>query len=169
MSKFTKELRRKIVEDFSRRHNGQYDPALFLKEVGEIGETHPAHGWFEWDGDKAAKEYNLWQARAFVKDLRITFEVEEVSGGKPIKITIEAPMMISPVAGRSNGGGYVCFNPDDPTHQAEHCNQAAAALRSWLNRYQAALIHAGFGVKSVEMIAVALEAVHPPAVEQAAA
>ncbi|WP_152977587.1 hypothetical protein [Bradyrhizobium pachyrhizi] len=169
MARFTRDLRQQIVEEFSRRHNGQYDPSLFLKEVQDVGETHPAHGWFEWDQDKATREYNLWQARAFVKDLRIKFEVEEVGRAKPVTITTEAPLVISPTSGRGDGGGYFRFNPNDPAHQAEHCHQAAVALRSWLNRYQAALIYAGFGVKSVEMIAGALEAVQAPADIQAAA
>lgn len=169
MSKFTKELRQQIVEDFARKHNGQYDPALFLKEVRDTGKTHPAYGWFEWDNKKAANEYNLWQARAFAKDLRIKFEVEEVgrSGSVTVK-SVEAPLVISPMAGRGDGGGYVSFDPNSPAHQAEHCHQAAAALRSWLKRYQAALVHAGYGVKSVESIADALESIQAPALVEAA-
>lgn len=131
MTRFTKELRQQIVEDFSRRHNGQYDPSLFLKEVKEIGESHPAYGWFEWNTEKAVQEYQLWQARSFAKDLRINFTVEEVGRGGAVTVkTSEMPMVISPSAGRKNGGGYVLTDPNDPAHQAEHCHQAAAALRS---------------------------------------
>jgi len=169
MTKFTKELRQQIVEDFARRHNGQYDPALFLREVKDTGESHPAFGWFEWDQSKAAQEHNLWQARAFAKDLRIKFEVEEISSGKSITVTTEAPLVMSPTAGRQDGGGYVRFNPDDPAHQAELCQQAAVALRSWLKRYQAALIHAGYGVKMVEQIAASLDAVKVNAATDVAA
>ena len=168
MSKFTKELRQKIVEEFSRRHNGQYDPALFLKEVREKGKKHPAYEWFEWDQDKAANEHNLWQARCFAKDLRVKFEVQEVgrSGAVSVRAT-EMPMVISPSGGRKSGGGYVLVDPNDPAHQAEHCHQAAAALRSWLSRYQAALIHAGYGVKMVEQVAESLEAVQAPQMQAA--
>lgn len=165
---FSKEERQQIVEDFARRHNGQYDPALFLKEVKESGKDHPAYSWFEWNSKKAANEYNLWQARAFAKDLRINFTVEEVrrSGTVAIKTT-EMPMVLSPVNGRKDGGGYVLTNPDDPAHMAEHCRQAGAALRSWLKRYEAALIHAGTSPKLVEQIAQILEDVKAP--ESAAA
>lgn len=169
MSKFTKELRQQIVEEFSRRHNGQYDPALFFKEVKETGETHPAYEWFEWDGKKAANEYRLWQARSFAKDLRISFTVEDVgTSGKVTVTTSEMPMVLSPANGRKNGGGYVLTDPNDPAHQAEHCHQAAAALRSWLNRYQAALVHAGYGTKLIEQLAEAMETVEAPAQMQAA-
>lgn len=166
---FSKEERQRIVEDFARKHNGQYDPALFLKEVKEAGKDHAAYDWFEWNTKKAANEFNLWQARAFAKDLRIKFEVEEVgrSGAVTVK-TVEAPMVISPTSGRSNGGGYVSFDPSNPAHQAEHCHQAAAALRSWLDRYQAALIHAGYGVRTIEQIAEGMEAVLAPQEVEAA-
>ncbi|WP_426418196.1 hypothetical protein [Bradyrhizobium genosp. A] len=169
MTKFSKELRQQIVEDFARRHNGQYDPALFLKEVRETGESHLAFDWFEWEQAKAAQEHNLWQARAFAKDLRIKFEVQVISSGKPITVTTEAPLVMSPASGRKDGGGYLRFNPDDPAHQAELCQQAAVALRSWLKRYQAALIHCGYGPKVVEQMAASLEAVTAPATTEIAA
>jgi hypothetical protein len=168
MSKFTKELRQKIVEDFSRRHNGQYNPALFLDEVKATGPEHPAYGWFEWDADKAVKEYQLWQARSFAKDLRISFSVEEVGRGGAVTVTTsEMPMVLSPSNGRKDGGGYVLTDPNDPAHQAEHCHQAAAALRSWLNRYQAALVHAGYGTKLIEQVADAMESVQAPLAQAA--
>lgn len=169
MSKFTKELRQKIVEDFSRRHNGQYSPELFLKEVKEAGETHEAYSWFEWDGKKAAQEYRLWQARSFAKDLRINFTVEEVgtSGAVTVRAT-EMPAVLSPVGGRKTGGGYVLTNPNDPEHMAEHCRQAGTALLSWLNRYSAALVHVDGSTKNIERLASAMQAVEAPAHAEAA-
>lgn len=166
---FTKEERQAIVEEFSRRHNGQYSPELFLKEVKDTGESHPAYSWFEWDGKKAAQEYRLWQARSFAKDLRIKFDVEEIgrSGEVTVKTT-EMPMVMSPRNTRNDGGGYLLVDPNDPAHKAEHCHQAAAALRSWLKRYGSALIFAGYGVKSVEQIAEGLEAIQAPAPAEAA-
>lgn len=168
-TRFTKELRQKIVEEFSRRHNGQYDPSLFLKEVRETGAEHPAFDWFEWDQSKAAQEHNLWQARSFAKDLRVTFTVEEVTRPGSVKVKTESmPMVLSPAAGRSDGGGYVLVDPNDPAHMAEHCHQAATALRSWLKRYSAAVTHAYGSSKMIEQIAESLEAVEAPATEEAA-
>lgn len=169
MSNFTKELRQQIVEEFSRRHNGQYDPSLFLKEVKAKGKEHPAYSWFEWNNKKAAGEYQLWQARSFAKDLRIKFEVQEVGRGGTVTVrATEMPMVLSPASGRKGGGGYVLTDPSDPAHQAEHCHQAASALRSWLNRYSAAVTYAGYGPKVVEQIADALEKVEAPAQTEAA-
>lgn len=167
---FSKEERQKIVEDFVRRHNGQYDPSLFLKEVKEAGKDHPAYDWFEWNTKKAANEYNLWQARAFAKDLRVSFNVEEVGRSGAVTVrAVEAPMVISPTSRRSDGGGYVSFDPSNPEHMTEHCHQAASALRSWLRRYEAALVHAGCGVKTIEQVVDGLDAVKAPATAEVAA
>lgn len=169
MVRFTKKLRQKIVDEFSTRHNGQYNPELFLREVQEKGPEHPAYGWFEWDSNKAAHEHNLWQARSFAKDLRIVFEVEQVGrSGTMTVVQQEMPTVLSPVAGRNGGGGYVLTDPDNPEHMAEHCRQAGTALRSWLKRYSAALMHVDGSIKPVERIAEALERVEAPKEEKAA-
>ncbi|MDF2809310.1 MAG: hypothetical protein K0S56_341 [Microvirga sp.] len=144
MSRFTKERRQEIVREFALRHNGQFNPGLFLDEVREKGVEHPAYEWFEWDRDKAAHAYQVEQARDFARDLRVSFKVEEI-GRKGTILVREAPMpmVLSPIGGRRDGGGYVLVDPDDPAHMTEHCRQAALALRAWLTRYQAALIHVG--------------------------
>lgn len=161
--KFTKELRQQIVEEFSKRHNGIYNPVVFLKEVKDAGKKHPAYAWFEWNSDKAAQEYQLWQARSFAKDLRVSFTVEEVGRSGAVTVTTtEMPTVLSSMVGRKDGGGYFLTDPNDPAHQTEHCHQAASALRSWLKRYQAALIYAGYGVRVIESIADAMEKIEAP-------
>lgn len=159
MSRFTKQERQKIVREFALRHNGVYNPSLFVEEVREAGESHPAHSWFEWDAGKAALAYQVEQAREFARDLRIKFTVEDVGRTTPITIReAPMPMVISPVAGRRAGGGYVLVNPDSPEHMAEHCGQAATALRAWVSRYQSALVHAGGRLKDIERIVALLQA-----------
>ena len=64
----------------------------------------------------------------------------------------------SPMAGRSQDGGYLLTDTNDPEHMAEHCLQAAVALRSWLNRYSAALSHSGSTSASILSIVEMLEA-----------
>ena len=159
----TKRKRREIVEDFARQHNGQYDPALFLREVEETGERHPAYHWFTFNKDEAAREYNLHEARQFIQGLHISFEVEEVgrAGLMTIK-TMEMPMVISPAhqrGGRGGGGGYLLVDPDNPEHQIELCRAAGVALLNWLDRYQAAISYAGFDAKAVEQIAEHMKSV----------
>lgn len=158
MARFTKELRQQIVEDFARRNNGVYNPTLFLQEVRAKGPDHPAYDWFEWDVEKAALAYQVEQARDFARDLRIRFEVEEVGRKEAITVRpVAMPLVISPVANRRDGGGYFLSNPDDPEHVAEHCRQAATALRAWADRYQSALAQAGVQSKAIESITKALD------------
>lgn len=158
MANFTKELRQQIVQDFAVRHNGNYNPALFLEEVKRDGEKHPAFGWFEWDQSAAAQAYQLEQARAFARDLRISFKVEEVIGPHSVRIReTPMPMVISPMEGRRNGGGYKLVDPDDPEHIEEHCRQAAATLTQWLKRYGAALAHVGAKTGEVHKVIARLE------------
>lgn len=156
LSKIT---RQRIVKEFAVRHNGTYNPTLFLDEVRKTGETHPAYGWFEWDKSKAAQAYQLEQARAFARDLRVTFTVTEVNGGRrKVKVRESAmPLVISPLKGRQDGGGYVLVDPKDDAHLDEHCRQAAVALRAWLGRYTAAVKHVGHTTDALEELATALE------------
>jgi hypothetical protein len=159
--RFTKQIRQGIVEEFARRHNGQYNPGLFLQEVRDTGESHAAYEWFEWDADKAVQAYQLEQARAFARDLRVSFQIEEIER-KPVRVTaVDVPLVISPMSGRRDGGGYFLVDPDNPEHLAEHCKQAATALRSWMRRYHAALVHSGASAANVEKVAKLLEARSP--------
>lgn len=157
--RFTKEQRQKIVRDFAVRHNGHFNPRLFLDEVRKEGEGHPAFGWFTWDKDKAAQEYQLWQAREFASGLVVSFSIEEIGRDKSIKVReVTAPFALSAMDGRSKGGGYVVTNPNDPAHMRELCQQAATDLRRWLNRYEAAIAHVGGSPASMRKQLALLEA-----------
>lgn len=162
MARFTKQLRQQIVEEFSIRHNGHFNPTLFLEEVRSKGPRHPAYEWFEWDQDKAALAYQIEQARDFARDLRVSFRVEEVGRGRTVSVReAEMPMVLSPMAGRRDGGGYYLVDPENPEHAAEHCRQAAVALRAWFRRYQSALVHANGSSAAIEKAIKALEAASP--------
>ena len=159
---YTKARRQAIVKAFAIRHNGNFNPRLFLDEVRAQGKNHPAWGWFEWDLNKAAYGYHLEQVREFTQGLKITFTVEQVGRVTPLRVVErEMPLVMSPQAGRKDGGGYVLTNPDDPAHMQEHCRQAAVALRGWLNRYQAALAHAGGTSEQLMQIVRLLEEAAP--------
>lgn len=165
---YTKARRQAIVKAFALRNNGVFNPKRFLEEVREQGSNHPAYGWFEWNKDRAFDAYQLDQVRAFTQDLKVSFKVEEVGRVGPVRITERVmPLVMSPMAGRKDGGGYVLTNPNDPAHMAEHCRQAAIALRGWINRYDAALKHAGGSVEMVMSVVQTLEAAAPQ-VESAA-
>ena len=159
MSRFTKALRQQIVKEFAIKHNGVYNPTLFVDEVRRVGSSHPAYEWFEWDRDRAASQFQVEQARNFARDLRVSFKVEVINGGRrSIQVRETAmPLVLSPVDGRRTGGGYVLTDENDPAHMAEHCRQAAMALRAWVNRYLSAVDYAGAEIGSLDAMASDLE------------
>lgn len=151
MAHFTKEQRQQIIRDFCLRRNMDFDARLFAKEVRDTGPEHPAYDWFEWDDGKAAEEFRIWQAREFSRGLRVSFQIEEVGRSGTIRVReVSVPMLVSPLDGRRAGGGYFLTDPEDPSHMAELCKQAATDLRRWLRRYEGALAHAGGSVSVIE-------------------
>jgi hypothetical protein len=143
MARFTKALRQQIIREFSEAHGGVFDPAAFLTAVHEAGEDHPAYEWFEWSDDKAALEYRLDQARDFARGLVVRFEVQEVHRGKMRIAERSAPLVMSPLGTRRDGGGYVVTDPSNPDHMEELRRQAAGSLRWYISRYEAVLADVG--------------------------
>lgn len=166
---FTKAQRQRIVREYALRNNGVYNPALFLKEVRDTGPDHPAYEWFEWDDDAAATAHRLRQARDFARDLVVKFTVEALGADRKMVVRqVEMPMVLSPISGRSDGGGYYLSEPSDLEHHRELCRQAAQSLRAWLRRYDAALAHVSVGTDRFASAIIALEAVDEPAEDEAA-
>lgn len=155
---FTKELRQEIVREFAVRHNGQFDARLFFEEVSTKGQDHPAHGWFEWDKEKAAANWQIEQAREFARGLKVSFEIQEVHRDKSVSVRhVSAPLVMSPMSGRSKGGGYVLVDVESKDHMADLCEEAASSLRSWAKRYEAALAHAGAASTAINSALKALD------------
>lgn len=150
MARFSKALRERIVREFTARHNGRFDPAVFVEEVREAGPTHEAHAWFQWDDEAAAEQYRIEQARSFIQGVQITFTVENVVRGKVAVREQMVPLALSPLSGRREGGGYVVSDPKNPDYMSEFCLQAARDLAAWLRRYRAALEYAGGSPVAVE-------------------
>ena len=158
MARLTKEQRQDIVRDFAGRHHGLFTPSSFVAEVRKAGRKHPAYGWFTWDRNKAAFEHHVWQAREFAIGLRIRFTVEEIGRNRKIRVRERVlPFAISPVETRREGGGYYITDPDNPEHMAEHCRQAAVALRTWLNRYSAVIAYTGGSLRVIERVLKLIE------------
>lgn len=164
MRKFTRELRQQILDAFTAEHSGNFDPKQFLWVVRSSNGTHPAWAWFEWNDGKAAEEFRLNQARQFVHGLKVKFEVittERSVGGVTVR---EVPAYLSPVSGRSKGGGYFTVDPDDPEHMQELRDQAATALQTWIIRYGPALEAIGSPLDGLTLLVAQLR----PAVTEAA-
>lgn len=137
--KFTKELRQKIINEYASKHGGKFDPAGFLKEVRLSNGTHAAWNWFEWNDGTAAEKWRLQQAAEFAQGLKIRFEVQTHSF-ENIKL-VTAPAFVSPLSERSSGGGYKPFNPEIDLDELGR--QAAQALITWFNRYEAVIVSRG--------------------------
>lgn len=155
--RFTRALRQQIVADFAKQNGGWFDPALFLASVRKAGEEHPAWDWFEWADEKAALEFRLDQARDFARGLTIRFEVEEVHRGKLRIAERSAPMILSPMDKRRDGGGYFVTDPASDAHMDELRRQAAQSLRWFLSRYEAVLGHVGASIPTLERVQALLE------------
>ena len=167
--RFTKELRQQIIRDFCLRRNAEFDARLFEQEVRETGPSHPAYEWFEWDGETAAREHRIWQARQFSQGLKVSFSVEEVGrGGKTSVRVVEAPMLVSPVSGRREGGGYFMTDPNNPEHLAELARQAAGDLTRWLKRYESVLSSVGGSAGAIQKQIDALNQNAPSVSKEAA-
>lgn len=158
MARFTKELRQQIVQSFAEQNGGWFDPAAFLAAVRKAGAKHPAFEWFEWDDERAAHEFRLDQARDFARGLVIRFEVQTIHRGGFRIVEQSAPLILSPIGGRNDGGGYFVTDPNDPTHMEELRRQAAQSLRWFISRYSAALADIGIGLTAFERAQAALEA-----------
>lgn len=169
MARFTKQTRQEIIREFCLRRNADFDARLFEQEVRETGPSHPAYEWFEWNRDKAASEFRIWQARQFANGLRVSFKVEEIGRNGQIRVRqVDVPLVISPIEGRRSGGGYVITDPENKDHMAELCKQAAADLDRWLRRYQAAVLHVGGSVNVIERQLKLLEKASPQEMDEAA-
>ena len=105
----------------------------------------PEHEAYEWVYAKseaaAARAYYIGRARAFVSDLRITFQRVELTP-EAVKIRVlQAPAYLSHVDGRvRKGGGYLPFDHSSPTDQVELQRQAKRMLEGWLGRHESAVL-----------------------------
>lgn len=169
--RYTKELRQKIVEEFALKHEGKYDPRLFVEYVRKAGPEHPAYSWFTWDKDKAAQAYLVQEAQEFARDLRITFEIRTVVPKQTARFryaeTSEMPLVMTRLAEHRQRSCYYLTNPASADDRAEHCRQAAHQLQSWLSRFRSAVEIAGSSAAPLEKLIAQLQAVAGASTEAA--
>jgi len=168
VTRFSKELRQQIVRDFAQRNGGIFDAAAFLGEVNQVGESHSAHAWFEWDDTRAARNHRLDQARDFAQGLRVRFEVKTMDRGSVKVVSTTVPLVLSPVRNRNAGGGYHLTDPNDPAHLAELSRQAAQQLRWFAERFQAAIEFAGADKSALGAMILTFDAASSASLPEAA-
>ena len=139
MAGFPKKERQAIINDYLHASGrNQFVPAEFLDWLRDKPD-HKAHSIFYGMSDEeAADAHRLNLVRQWVSGLRITVQTKT---SKPVAVgrvkvnEVELPAMISPVAKRKSGGGYVAVDPSDDDTMTELAAQAAADLERWVERY----------------------------------
>jgi hypothetical protein len=162
MAGFTKADRQRIIDEYLATSGANmFQPAEFIDWLS----GQPDHEAYEWffgmDDAQAAREHRILMARQMANGLRIVANVSRTPDrGSVVAVTVrEFPAMVSPMAGRRDGGGYVSFDPDDPALVAELRRQGAQALRGWLARYRGVAEIGGLDVSAIEEIARSLDGV----------
>lgn len=160
MAKFTKETRQRILREYLEATGREiFDPADFVNYVRDVGPSHEAFDWFTWEDQIAAGQYRIDQARDFARGLKIRYVIQnEVAGPFNVKQT-SAPMLVSPMANRNNGGGYIAFDPEDPAAMLNLRKEAANTLRWFISRYEAALLYVHADIEQLQNLEGLLEGV----------
>lgn len=157
---FTRTDRQRIIDGYlARTRRNMFVPHEFVDWLSGQPE-HEAYSWFYGTSDaEAARQHRISMARHMASGLRITAPISEApTKSKPVKVAVrEYPALVSPMAGRKDGGGYVAFHPDDPEMVAELRKQGAQALRSWLARYRGVADQMGVDVSSIDKIVADLD------------
>lgn len=157
--KFKKQRQRIIDEYLAASGRNLFVPGEFIDWLSEQPE-HEAYEWFFGQGDEeAARQHRITMARQMASGLRITAKVSAApKEAKTLSIAVrEFPAMVSPVAGRKDGGGYESFDPNDASMVAELRRQGGQALISWLARYRGVADQTGVDVTPIEEVAAQMQ------------
>lgn len=160
MAGFTAKDRQRIIDAYLADSGANlFVPAEFVDWLSERRD-HEAYGWFFGQGDEAAaREHRIFMARQMANGLRITASVSAAPAkGQVVIVTVrEFPALVSPVAGRHQGGGYQAFDVNDPAIVAELRRQGATALLGWLARYRGVMEMTGVDLAPIEQIAASID------------
>lgn len=161
--RYTKALKEQILNEYYAETANHYTDPLkefdahhFVEFVQKAGPEHPAYDWFEWDDSSCGVEYRAWQARSFRSGVTIKTSQPKLNGGGGTTVCV-APAMISPLRNRRYGGGYYRFDPDNPDHLRDFCEEAHRSLKSWNERYELAISHAKIYQRSINNMLDKLE------------
>lgn len=151
--KFTKHYRKKIIDEHIAEF-GSFEPRKFFEVVREVGAAHPAFLWFEWDKEVAFTEHNVTRAREFVQGITIKVEITPLVEKAVSVQVVEVPAYVSPEEARTNGGGYLQFDPSKDLDELS--KQASHALKGFLSRYRGILTARGIAYTALEDMVNAL-------------
>jgi hypothetical protein len=158
MAAWSARERQRVVDAYlNESGRNQFVPREFLAWLRERPD-HPVHPvFFAMDDADAAQAWREGRVQHWVSGLRIAVRVTDADGSAVVGVVVrEVPAMLSPVAGRRDGGGYAPVDPSDPAIVAELRRQAAGALDSWLGRYAGMAELAGVDTTPIREIAAHL-------------
>lgn len=160
MMAFTRKDRQRIIDGYlAATGRNLFHPGEFVDWLRDQPE-HEMHEAFFGQGDEeAARQHRISMARQMASGLRLSIPVSKVPDTATVVsvATREYPALISPVAGRSSGGGYQPFDPEDSVMVDELRRQGAQALAAWLRRYRGVLEQSGVSVTPIEKTVAQLE------------
>ena len=135
--RLTRSRKQAIIDGYlNETGNNMFVAAEFIDWLGDQ-KDHEAYPWFFGQSDEVeARNRRIDMARSFVSGLRVVVKSGSDANRKTVSIVERTyPAYISPTDGRSYGGGYIEFNPADPSHRRNLRAEGAKALTSWLERY----------------------------------
>ena len=138
--RLTRAERREVVEKLAAETgNG----TVFARDLVDAARdpAHPMHDHFEWDDAKAGDAYRLSQARGILASMAVSAIVTDLVTSEPLVLSM--PMVVSPVEGRTAGGGYRLTGETNldgewemsAKGEAHLRTEAVAALRAVAKRY----------------------------------
>ena len=158
MAGFSTARRQRIIDDYLRvTGKNAFRPGEFIDWLGGHPEHEAYDAFYAIDEAEAARAYRIELARRFVSGLRIvvTEHTTEDPADRALNIRhVEAPLYVSPMGARADGGGYVPYDPEDADSVASFRLEAATTLASWRRRYETTLTDKE--VASVERLQKAL-------------
>ena len=158
---FTKKMKQQIIDDYmAATGRNMYVPGEFVSWLSGQPE-HPAYAvFFSISDEEAAHKHREHMAREWASGLRFVVKSIEVQPASKMAFTVQAPLMISPISQRKNGGGYVYFDTNDDDHMASFRKEAADALAAFVRRYELALVNSGVNVDNLRDAIEALQSEH---------
>lgn len=142
MPAFSPQRRQRIIDDYlAQTQRNTFKPGEFIDWLADKPDHEAYNAFYAIDEAEAARAYRIELARRFISGLRVSVTEQEDEGEpRAVNVTFqEAPAFMSPLSGRTTGGGYVALNLEDADSRSMFREEAAAAFKAWERRYAAVL------------------------------
>lgn len=150
---FSKQQRQEIINSYLNETSRNYYVANEFVEWISDKPDHKAYTWiFDSTDKEAAFKYRVGRARQFAQGLRISVQFEQVDKKVSGIVVRDFPSMVSPISNRSDGGGYVSFDPNSPEMRKDLIDQGVLALSSWIERYSDVYELEGYNIAPIRRL-----------------